>query len=68
MSDIQLPMPSVTIISKVVVSIPAYGEVYSIQHYILKVIKDLNPRASILEASTRTASPPIRLLMHFLHR
>ena len=39
--DIQLPVPSVTITTKVVSSNPSHGEVYSIQHNVIKVVGDL---------------------------
>jgi hypothetical protein len=39
--DIQLPVQSVPIISKIVCSNPIHGEVYSIQHYLIKFVSDL---------------------------
>ena len=39
--DLQLPMQSVHITTKVVSLNPAHGEVYSIQHYVIKFISDL---------------------------
>ena len=39
--DLQLPMQSVSITTKVVSSNPAYGEVYSTQHYVIKFVSDL---------------------------
>jgi hypothetical protein len=39
--DLQLPVPSVTITTKVVSSNPSDGEVYSIQHNVIKVVDDL---------------------------
>ena len=39
--DIQLPVQSVPIISKIVSSNPIHGEVYSIQHYLIKFVSDL---------------------------
>ena len=39
--DLQLPVQSVTIATKVVSSNPAHGEVYSIQHYVIKFVSDL---------------------------
>jgi len=38
---LQLPVQSVPIITKVVSSNPANGEVYSIQHYVIKFPSDL---------------------------
>ena len=37
----QLPMQSVPITTKVVSLNPAHGEVYSIQHYVIKIVSDL---------------------------
>ena len=39
--DLQLPMQSVPITTKVVSSNPINGEVYSIQHYVIKFVNDL---------------------------
>ena len=39
--DFQLPMQSVSITTKVVSSNPVHGEVYSIQHYVLKFVSNL---------------------------
>jgi hypothetical protein len=39
--DLQLPVQSVTITTNVVSSNPANGEVYSIQHYMIKFVSDL---------------------------
>ena len=39
--DLQLPMQSVPITTKVVSLNPVIGEVYSIQHYVIKFISDL---------------------------
>ena len=39
--DLQLPIQSVPIITKVVSSSPVHGEVYSIQHYVIKFVSDL---------------------------
>jgi len=36
--DLQLPMQSVYITTDAVSSIPDYGEVYSIQHYVIKFV------------------------------
>jgi len=38
--DLQLPMQSVPITTNVVSSNPAHGEVYSIQHYVIKFVSD----------------------------
>jgi hypothetical protein len=39
--DLQLPVQSVLITTKVVSSNPVHGEVYSIQHYVIKFVSDL---------------------------
>jgi hypothetical protein len=45
--DLQLPVQSVPIISKVVSSNPTYSEVYSIQHYVIKLVSDLRQIAGL---------------------
>ena len=39
--DLQLPVQSMHIATKVVSSNPVHGEVYSIQHYVIKFDSDL---------------------------
>ena len=39
--DLHLPMQYVCIPTKVMSSNPAHGEVYSIQHYVIKFVSDL---------------------------
>jgi hypothetical protein len=39
--DLQLPMQSVPITNKAMSSNPTYGEVYSITHYVIKFVSDL---------------------------
>jgi hypothetical protein len=39
--DLHLPIQSVTITTNVVSSNPTHGEVYSIQHYAIKFVSDL---------------------------
>ena len=39
--DLPLPVQSVPITTKVVSSNPVYGDVYSIQHYVIKFVSDL---------------------------
>ena len=39
--DLQLPVLSVPITTKVVSSIPVHGEVHSIQHYVINFVSDL---------------------------
>jgi len=40
--DLQLPVQSVPITTEVVSLNPAHGEVYSIQHYVIKFVCDLS--------------------------
>ena len=39
--DLQLPVQSVPITTKVMSSNPLHGEMYSIQHYLIKFVRDL---------------------------
>ena len=39
--DLQLPMPPAYITSEAVSSNPVHGEVYSIQHYVIRFVSDL---------------------------
>jgi hypothetical protein len=39
--DLLLPLQSMPITAKVVSSNPVYGDVYSIQHYVIKFVSDL---------------------------
>ena len=39
--DLQLPVQLVTITTKVVSLNPVHGEIYSIQHYVIKFVSDL---------------------------
>jgi hypothetical protein len=41
--DLQLPVQSVPITTEVVSSNPAHGEVYSIQHYVIKLYCTIKP-------------------------
>jgi hypothetical protein len=45
---LQLPMQSVPITTKVVRSNSTYGEVYSIQHFVIKFVNDLWPVGGFL--------------------
>jgi hypothetical protein len=54
--DLQLPMLSVTIIINIVSLNPAHGEVYSIQHYVIKFVSDLRQVSGFL-----LFPPPIKL-------
>jgi hypothetical protein len=46
-------MQSVPIITKVVSSNPAHGEVYSIQHYVIKFVSDLQQVGGCHESKTK---------------
>jgi len=47
--DLQLPMQSMTITTKVVISNPIQCEVYSIQHYVIKFVSDLRQVGGFLQ-------------------
>jgi hypothetical protein len=57
--DLQLPVQSVPISSKVVSSSPDHSEVYSIQHYVIKFISDLRQVGGFLRVLR--FPPPIKL-------
>jgi hypothetical protein len=46
--DLQLPVQSVPITTKVVSSNPAHGEVYSMQHYVIKFVINLRQAGGFL--------------------
>jgi hypothetical protein len=48
--DLQLPVQSVPMTTKVVSSKPFYGEVYSIQHYVIEFVSDLREVSGFLRA------------------
>ena len=54
--DLQLPMQSLPITTNVVRSNPAHGEMYYIQHYVIKFVSDLQQVGGFLRFS-----PPIKL-------
>jgi len=56
---VELPMQSVPITTKVVSSNPVYGEVYSIQHYVIKFVSDLRQVDGFLRVLRYP--PPIKL-------
>ena len=45
---LQLPMQSMSVITNVVSSNPAHGEVYLIQHYVIKIVSDLRQDGGFL--------------------
>ena len=57
--DFQLPVQSVPITTKVVSSSPVHGEVYSIQHYVIKFVSDLRQVCGFLRVLL--FPPPIKL-------
>ena len=57
--DLQLPVQSVPIITKVVSSNPVHGEVYSKQHYVIKFVSDLRQVGGFLRLLR--FPPPIKL-------
>ena len=59
MLDLQLPMQSVPIITNVVSSNHTHGEMYSIQHYVIKFVSDLRQVGGFLQVLR--FPPPIKL-------
>jgi hypothetical protein len=57
--DLQIPVQSVSITTKIVSSNPAHGEMYSIQHYVIKFVGDL--RRSMDFSGYSKFPPPIKL-------
>jgi hypothetical protein len=57
--DLQLPMQSVPITTKFVNSNPAHGQVYSIQHYVIKFVSYLRQVCGFLRVFR--FPPPIKL-------
>ena len=57
--DLQLPVQSMPITTKVVISNPVHDEVYSIQHYVMKFVGDLRQVCGFLRALLFL--PPIKL-------
>jgi hypothetical protein len=57
--NLQLPMESVLITTNVVSSNTAHGEVYSIQHYVIKLVSDLRQVGGFLQVFRFTT--PIKL-------
>jgi hypothetical protein len=57
--DLQLPPQSVSITTKVVNSNTVRDEVYSMQHYVIKFVRDLQQVSDVLRILR--FSPPIKL-------
>ena len=55
-SIIYLPVQSVPITTKVVSSNPAHGEVYSIQHHVIKFVSDLRQVSVFFSLGTLVSS------------
>ena len=54
--NLQLPLKLVSITTKVVSSNPVHGEVYSIQHYVIKFVSDLRQVGGFLSRGTPISS------------
>jgi hypothetical protein len=57
--DLQLPMQSVSITTNVMNSNTVRGEMYSMQHYVIKFVRDLQQVSDVLRILR--FSPPIKL-------
>ena len=57
--DLQLPVQSVPITTKVVSLNPVHGKVYSIQHYVIKFVSDLRQVGNFFQVLP--FPPPIKL-------
>ena len=57
--DLKLPRQSVPITTKVVSSNPVHGQVYSIQHFVLKFVSDVRQVGGFLRVLR--FPPPIKL-------
>jgi hypothetical protein len=58
--DLQLPVQSVHIATKVMSSNPVHGEAYSIQHYVITFVSDLRQIGGFLRLLQ--FPPPIKLI------
>ncbi len=58
--DLQLPVQSMSITTKVVSSNLVHGEVYSIQHYVIKFVIDIRQDGGFLRVFR--FPPPIKLI------
>ena len=57
--DLQLPVQSVPITNKILISNPFHGEVYSIQYYVIKFVSNLRQIGGFLWVPM--CPPPIKL-------
>jgi hypothetical protein len=60
--NLQQPVKSVPITTKVVNSNPVHGELYLIQHYVIKFVSDLRQVGGFLRVLR--FPPPIKLNVH----
>ena len=58
--DLQLPMQSVPTITNVVRSNTTYGQVYSIQQYVIKFVSDLRQIGGLLRFHPKKLKQPAR--------
>ena len=58
--DLQLPMQSVPTITNVVRSNTTHGQVYSIQHYVIKFVSDLRQIGGLLRFHPKKLKQPAR--------
>jgi hypothetical protein len=56
---LKLPVQSIPVITKVVSTNSAHGEVYSIQHYVIKLVSDLRQVGGFIRELR--FPPPIKL-------
>ena len=61
--NLQQPVKSVPITTKVVNSNPVHGELYLIQHYVIKFVSDLRQVGGFLRVLR--FPPPIKLNVHW---
>ena len=59
--DLQLPVQSVPITTKVVSLNPVHSEMYSIQYYVMKFVNDLRQNCDIIEILLKVALNTINL-------
>ena len=62
--NLQLPMQSMHITTNVVSSNPAQGDVYSIQHYVIKFVSDLRQVGGFLRLLR--FPPPLKLTPQYI--
>jgi hypothetical protein len=69
--DLQLPVQSVPIATKVVSSNPVHGKVCSIQHYVKKFVSDLRSTSaislmSLLQLQQKSTLPMMPIMMNII--